>query len=83
MTLKSNVCGLPKRGIITCFLDFWVLYCRIERDGCTVIAFYFCKYLLGNLSLNLLFGCQVSCLDFRLQKLEPYDSSAFGFSDFA
>ncbi len=68
---------------MTYFLDFRVLYFRIERDGRTVIAFYFSGYLLGELSLDRLFVYRVSSLDFLLQKLEPCDSFASDFSDFA
>lgn len=83
MISQSNVCGLLKRGIITYSLDFLVLYCKIKRDSYMIIAFYFCKYLLSNLSFNYLFVYQVSCLGFLLQKLKSCDSSTSGFSDFA
>ena len=83
MTSYNNVCESSKRDIMTCSLDFLVLYCRIERDGCTVIAFYFRGYLLGDLSLDRPLAYQVSRLDFLLQKLKPCDSFASGSSDFA
>lgn len=83
MTSKLNICRSSKKDIITYSLYFLVLYYKIERNNCMVITFYFCKYLLGNLSFNGSFVYQISCLGFLLQELKFYDSSISRHFNFA